>query len=410
MSIGTRHRILWVTTVPPWPPDRGSQIRDFELMRRVSAVHDVTVLCTAHRAEGEAAAQALTAFGVRLEWYAPEPQGIASLATWLLRGFPAAAWSWCNPAIQREITRRIRDRTVDVLQVEHSFLAPLIDAVPHTPRVSTLLDLHNVAESQYATYVRMEARWLSRWMERGRAWLMTGWEARWAARYAGVVTTSVPDAEQIRRAWSSDQQRGRSPLVVPNAVDTDRLQPLPPSGGRGLLFVGNLAYRPNADAVRWLGEAIVPMVRHAEPTATLTVVGGGAPSSLANAPFDGVSLRGRVDDLAPLYAAATVAVVPLRAGGGTPLKMLEAMALGRPIVATSLACAGLDVRAGTHVLIEDDPRRFADAVVALLRDEARCAELSVAARALVEARYSWARSAETLLHAYRTDDEPIPDA
>ncbi len=389
-----RH-IVWVTTEPPWKPDRGARIRDFELMTRIARDHRVTVLFPAEGEDAEAAKSAMNSGNMRVESFPPVPRSLITSTRWLRSGYPFATWSWLHPAIFSRISALIAQGDVDLLQVEHSFLAPLVQAVPLGARVTTVLDLHNVAEAQYDSFRQMGGSMVDRMLEGARAFMMRGWEAPWAARFDRCITVSEQDAEHLRAS-----RHGIEPVVVPNGVDVVRLRPLPPAPGAGLLFVGNLGYRPNADAVRFLGDAIMPLIRREAPAAKLVVVGAGAPLDVRTAAWSSVSLLGRVDDTTPLYAEARVAVVPLRAGGGTPLKVLEAMALGRPVVATSLACAGLKVRNGEHVLIEDDPVRFAAAVLTLINDADRHQELARAARQLVEREYSWDGCATRLLEAY----------
>jgi glycosyltransferase involved in cell wall biosynthesis len=144
-----------------------------------------------------------------------------------------------------------------------------------------------------------------------------------------------------------------------------------------------MQYAPNRDGVRHFAEAIFPTVRAAVPDATLYLVGHRPPLS----PSPQVVVTGRVADATPYYEAARVAVVPLRAGGGTRLKILEAMAHARPVVSTSVGCEGLDVRHGEHLLIADAPSAFAGAVIELLRSAPLRARLADNGRRLVEARH-----------------------
>jgi glycosyltransferase involved in cell wall biosynthesis len=168
-----------------------------------------------------------------------------------------------------------------------------------------------------------------------------------------------------------------------------------------LIFVGHLRYPPNIDAVRFLAHHILPALRARIPEARLTVVGDGAPGVLGEfRGRDDIDLVGRVPSPLPYYQDAHVAVVPLRAGGGTRLKILEAMALGRPVVSTPLGCEGLAVEHGKHLLIASDAEDFAAAVARLLTDRALATRLILVARALVERDYDWTAIAERLLSVY----------
>jgi glycosyltransferase involved in cell wall biosynthesis len=178
-------------------------------------------------------------------------------------------------------------------------------------------------------------------------------------------------------------------VVAPNGVDAAALTPSPP--GDAALFVGLLSYAPNRDAMTWFARDVLPRLGPAGPE---VLVAGRDPGPELGSLARGVSrlrLLGFVPDLAPLYARAGVFVNPMRGGGGTRLKMLEAMAAGKAVVSTALGAEGLAITPGRDVVIADTADEFADAVRALLADRARAARLGRAARALVEARYAWER-------------------
>jgi glycosyltransferase involved in cell wall biosynthesis len=183
--------------------------------------------------------------------------------------------------------------------------------------------------------------------------------------------------------------------VVPNGVDAAAF-PFRPDGrpAARLVFAGNLGYFPNVDAAEWLARDVLPRVRAAVPAAELRLV-GARPARRVRALVDlpGVSLAAAVPDVATELAAASVAVIPLRAGSGLQNKVLEALATGTPVVATPRATDGLDVRGGEHLLVAEDAAGLADATVALLRDAERARALARAGRELVERRYRWEDSA-----------------
>jgi glycosyltransferase involved in cell wall biosynthesis len=191
--------------------------------------------------------------------------------------------------------------------------------------------------------------------------------------------------------------------VVPNGVDACAFPYAegPRVPGR-VIFAGNLGYFPNVDAARWLATEIVPRLRSGLPEAELRLVGArpaGAVRALARGP--GVSLAAAVPDMAPELARASVAIIPMRAGSGVQNKVLEAMAVGTPVVATPRAAAALDAQPGEHLLIAEDAEGLAAAALTLLRDPARARTLARAARALVEQRYRWDDSAAGVEAAWR---------
>ena len=183
---------------------------------------------------------------------------------------------------------------------------------------------------------------------------------------------------------------GTPVIVAPNAVDLDYFRPAPGDGEPDtVVFNGTLAYRPNAEAVQHLVDEIWPRVRARRPTARLMIVGDVGPADRRRLRAPGVALTGEVPDVRPYLRSAAVAAVPVRIGGGTRLKVIEALAMGKATVSTTLGCEGLTVRGGEHLMIADDAASFADRVLELLDDRDRRAAIGRAARALVERDYSW---------------------
>jgi glycosyltransferase involved in cell wall biosynthesis len=184
---------------------------------------------------------------------------------------------------------------------------------------------------------------------------------------------------------------------VPNAVDLDYFRPSEPVREPfTMLFFGAVDYYPNTDGLLFFLDEILPRIRVRAPAARLYVVGRRPPDVIASRHGRGVAIVGAVDDVRPYIERAAVVVVPLRLGGGTRLKVLEAMAMGRPVVSTSLGGQGLDVTPGRELFFADDAEGFATRVVELLRDPTLANRVGAAARRRVEAHYGWAASVKTL--------------
>lgn len=167
-----------------------------------------------------------------------------------------------------------------------------------------------------------------------------------------------------------------------------------------MMFMGTLDYRPNVDAVQYLLDEILPAVRAIRPGATVTIVGQGEPRMLQRFRRPGVTVTGRVADVRPYLARAAVVVVPVRIGGGTRLKVVEALSMEKAVVSTTLGCEGLAVTPGTHLLVGDGVESFAGAVAQVLADPDQARGLGSAGRALVLEHYSWERSINRLEELY----------
>jgi glycosyltransferase involved in cell wall biosynthesis len=393
-------RILFVTCGLPWPPDIGPRVRDYNLIRHTAESCSVLVLslateggCPETARLGELC-ELVEAFPQRRRSFREHAAGLARGA---LAGRPLAT----HPFFYAEFAARIREvvasRRVDVVQIEHSFLAPYVLAVPKEAGCRTVLSLHNIGARQYGRMVGMKvgpvrrAGHLVKWLA------MLRWEPRWARRFDHTVVVSQEEKRLL--------QRGDPTLpvtVVENGVDTRACRPLEPAGDDGgMIFVGTLGYPPNSAAAVYFCEKILPRIRREVPHAHLTVVGGNPPARLRRLAGEGfLTVTGRVPDVTPHYRDSAVSVVPLRAGGGTRLKILEAMALGRPVVSTSLGCEGLDVTDGRHLLIADSPEEFAAKVGLLLKSPRRRQDLAEEARLLVEKTYDWAVIGRKLVGLY----------
>jgi glycosyltransferase involved in cell wall biosynthesis len=191
-------------------------------------------------------------------------------------------------------------------------------------------------------------------------------------------------------------------FTVATGVDTSYFTPRPADAGdlRHLVFTGSMDWIPNEDAMKHFCHDVLPLIRAEEPGVTLSIVGRApTPAVQRLADITGVEVTGRVDDVRDYVGRAGVYVVPIRIGGGTRLKIFEAMAMARAVVSTTVGAEGLPVTDGRDVLIADRPDDFAAAVVSLIRDPARRVQLERAARDLVVARYDWSAVAGQLEEA-----------
>ena len=260
----------------------------------------------------------------------------------------------------------------------------------------SVLTFHNVAFDQSQRISRIEGNLISSL----RTWIFARQLFKWEPAYAEKFDQCLVVSEAERKALL-----GRNPRlkveVIPNGTDTKKYQRLevnqdPPA----LLFIGSMSYAPCIDGAVYFCNQILPYIRKIFQDIRLWIVGASPTSDVVRLADKNIFVTGYVEDVLPYYQRSTLSIVPLRAGGGTRLKILEAMALGRPVVSTTIGCEGLDVVDGKHLLIADEPDKFAEQTIRLLTDKALYNRIVEQARELVVRRYDWDVIAEQSLKAY----------
>jgi glycosyltransferase involved in cell wall biosynthesis len=358
-------RIAVVTHVMPHPADSGSRIRVARLVRTLRRRHEVALVSL----EAGDAAAAATALGVPVIVHpARARRGLAAVA--IAPETTAAVW------------RAVRDWRADAVQVQGTFGAAAAGIQRGGAEVPAVVDEGCVYHLSYRRAAALAPTPVGRVRDLLRSWRLRRFEQVLARRAAAVVAVSPGEAAVVRALAPATRV-----VVAPNGVDAAALTPSAP--GQAALFVGLLSYEPNRDAMTWFARQVLPRLG---PDGPEVLVAGREPGpellALARR-MPRLRLLGFVPDLAPLYARAGVFVNPMRGGGGTRLKMLEAMAAGKAVVSTTVGAEGLALTPGRDVVIADGAPAFADAVRALLADRADAERLGRAARALVEARYAW---------------------
>ena len=392
--------LLYVTFGLPVPPDSGARLRDFNLLRRVAKHHRVWLLSLLEFEDELDHAPELLEYCQQVDGVVAGRRSAGSLATGvagLFRKRPIATATYYYRELAHKIAELTRQVKFDVVQIEHSFLAPYRSALPPDFKGSTVLSLHNIGVQQYRTMLDMSSG-ISRIPAALKWWLMKGWEAPASDKFNQVITVSDDDRSRLRALGAQGQIS-----VIENGVDCSVLKRLPSPDERTeeILFIGTMGYLPNRDAARYFCRHIFPLIRKSRPGCVLNLVGSGGNEHLSDLERPGeVNVTGRVKDPMPYYERSRLAVIPLRSGGGSRLKILEAMALGRPVVSTTLGREGLSLQDGHEILTADDPGEFAKAVVRLLEDRQCWNDMAEAGRKRVEQHYDWDLLAARLRELY----------
>ena len=386
-------RILWVKVGGLWPLNTGGRLRSFHILAELSKRHSV-ILVTTHRLgedAGALAGQLPHCEGLVSLPHAAPKQGSACFVTALLRSWfsplPVDLWKWRVPAVRRCVEGLLRDPGVDLC------VADFLTALPNLPRnalVPVVHFSHNVEHMIWKRLSQVEGR---PWR---RALLEIEWrkmrrcETRACTRAARTIAVSPAD-----RDFLAANSPGADVRAIPTGVDTSFFTPQETAEAPDhLVFTGSMDWHPNEDGILHFMDAILPLIRREVPGVSLAVVGRNPGPPLKEAGVRaGVQVTGTVEDIRPHVARAAVYIVPLRVGGGTRLKIFEALAMGKAVVSTSVGAEGLPLDHGRHFLRADEPEAFASAVISLLRGPDRRRELGAAGRRLVEERYGWRRVA-----------------
>jgi glycosyltransferase involved in cell wall biosynthesis len=397
VKVGRRLRVLVIDEELPYPPNTGKRVRTWNLLRRLAGQHEITLLCYGN--DSDAARDAVHAAGISVHLVPnpPNPQGwrlYAGLLRNLLSPDPFSVSKHFTERFRRRFASLLAEQKFDLVQCEWTPYARFLESQPGTP---FLVATHNV-ESQIWFRRGQHSR---TFLEQSFFWLqgvkMRRFERRVLPRSRWVTAVTPLDLSAIRE-WGV-----RKSSLVENGVDLESLVPRPElENPREILFLGSMDWFPNQDAVEYFLERIFPMLRKKKLGVRFRIAGRRPSTALRNrvAAMPDVELVGEVADVPGAFAGAAVVVVPLRIGGGSRIKILEAMAMKRAVVSTTVGAEGLEVENGRDLVLANSPAEFADRVAELLAAPHRRAQLGENARCLVEQRYSWDRAAIALAQAW----------
>lgn len=384
--------ILFLVHRAPWPPDRGDRIRSWHMFEALAKLAPVHVAALAdNEADAEAARARMAPLCASLDIEVRDASRPLALMQAVLHGEPVSNRLFRNAALKRHVDDLVgRENITHVV----AFSGQMAQYIPAGFGGPVLMDFVDVDSAKFATYAEQDKRQPLNWVHAREARLLGAYEAEVARRVDASLFVSEAEAAlfQSRSGLGPDTVH-----AVGNGIDTGRfdlaltLDSVGAGEGPLAVFTGQMDYRPNIDAVRWFAADILPLIRRRHAQARFAIV-GRAPTEEVRAlgQRPGVIVTGEVPDVRPWLAAADAVVAPLLLARGVQNKLLEAMAMARPVVASPAAATGIDAMPGTHLRVADGADAFADAVCTLLDDPVAAAEMGQAARAQMIARYGWA--------------------
>jgi len=395
--------ILFLTQILPYPPNSGPKVKTWNVLRYLSQRgHKITLVSFVRPEE-------IPYIGVVKEVCAvvhtvPMYRSHVSDARYFLRslisGRPFLVERDDLSEMRTIVNKVVNSEHVDVLHADQltmtQFGFPVKLTANGNKKPTLVFDAHNAV---WTIMERMKQN--APFFLKPPLW----WETRQTRRYEGMIvsryhaTLAVTEPDRLAllnaaHAYDGNHHdRIQSISVIPIAVDTRQIQPVPREPeSLNILTMGTLYYPPNADGIRWFVQDIFPLIRRTIPNVTLTIVGKNPPRDfvqLAKDPNSGVMVTGFVEELDPYFAKAALMVIPVRAGGGMRVRILETFARAMPVVTTTVGLEGIQAQPGHDVLVADTPADFAQSVTSLLRDKGLQDKLSANGRQLVENKYDW---------------------
>ncbi|WXL24097.1 glycosyltransferase family 4 protein [Ectopseudomonas mendocina] len=392
-------RILWILSYSPWPTTSGGKTRQYHLLRSLAQRgHRITLLMHSKQPVTAEERKALEPLLERLIVLPRRPlRSLKTIAAALFAPYPLLTSTNGLSKGLEHAARDLLQEHWDIVQIEHSYTFQPYEKVLREKQQPFVMTEHNVESSLgSATYANMPA-WLKPFVHYDQ-WRYRRWERRVMQQAAQVIAVTEQDAQRL------GSMLGRKLPVVVNGVDCSYFagaQPAPEQ--QRILFLGNYEYAPNVDAAKWMLDEIMPLIWDKCPDARLSVCGYALPEEWAQRwPDARIEWQGFVPDLLALQSTSSVFLAPLRHGGGSKLKVLEALAAGLPLATTAQGASGLALKPGQDYLAGETPEQLAEAVVQLLRSPETAKRMGENGRAYARQHHDWSVAAAQLEQVYAT--------
>jgi polysaccharide biosynthesis protein PslH len=397
-------KIMLLTQVLPYPPDSGPKVKTLNLIKYLSKFHQVTLVSFV-RGDQSSEVQSLQQYCEAVHTV-PIERGAGLDARYMMRSFlsrqPFLMVRDDRPEMRRLVDELASRQQFDIVHADQLNMAQYALRVPGARRI---LDAHNALWLLYQRLWKTMKPGPKKWLL-GRDWrLLKKYEGDVLHQFHVTLAVSEEDRTALQEAAQTIQKRGEAHIaVIPITVDTDEVRRVERSPGADrILHMGTMYWPPNVDGVLWFIENVYPLIRSKRPGVEFDVVGARPPRELVEHSGNGtgINVTGYVEDPLPYLEQTGAVVVPLRAGGGMRVKILNALAQGLPVVTTTIGCEGIPVQNGTHLLIADTPEEFAAATLRFLEDRPYADQLGQRGRHFIQARYDYRVACEPIEQIYR---------
>jgi polysaccharide biosynthesis protein PslH len=391
-------RILLLTQVLPFPPDSGPKVKTWNVIKYLARHHEVTLVSFV-RGDQSASVRHLQNY-CREVHPVPIQRGMLRDLRYLLDSFltrqPFLMIRDQRSEMQDLIDQLAARVKFDVVHADQLNMAQYAYRVPAAHKV---IDAHNALWLLYKRLWQTMRAGPKKWLL-NRDWqLLKKYEGQVCREFDAVLAVSEEDRQALEEAAGQELNI----TIIPIAIDTDEVTPVNRRAqGDRILHIGTMYWPPNIDGILWFLQEVLPLIRNERPEVDFDIVGANPPQEIiAFGDKDKkVHVTGYVEDPSPYLESASLMVVPLRAGGGMRVKILNALGQGLPIVSTTLGCEGIAIQAGVHLLVADSPQDFAGAVIRLLEDRHLAGELGRRGRQLIESTYDYRVACRSLEEAY----------
>jgi len=394
-------KILFLAPRLPYPLDTGAKIRTFNLIKEAARKHHVSLLCFSFSPNDAVFKNEIEGFGVKISLVEgiSDKRTIKSAWDLFFSSTPLSVAKYRILNMVYDFKKLIIKEKFDLIHYDHLLMGQYVEYAHGIPAV---VDEHNVETIIYERCADVEKNFIKRNIFKSQAKKMAALESSLVNKFSACLTVSEHDKMNLYKLSGGSARIA----VIPNGVDTEYFRPqkqkLTRASDENIIFTGSMDWLPNEDAVEYFCTEIMPILWRTKPHVKLFVVGKNPSASVRklSGQEERIVVTGTVDDVRPYINNAMVFVVPLRIGGGSRLKILEAMAMGKAVVSTTIGAEGIQYTDQKNLILADDPDRFAKTVLELLDNPERREELGEEGRRLVEEVYDWRKIGEGLNKVY----------